>query len=233
MRPKASKPEPTMKNSIPALTVALLSLCLSITAATAQTAAPSPAAAPAEPKPAQSEAPSGVDAPKPGQSEAPSRVQPPAEAQPSAEQVLNELLKRRAENPLIEPTRPETTPASADRPAASSTAPSAIGTAPSVSQAAPLRREGQFVITRRARMVRAPGGGPGWLLVFESDGSAMQDPPMYILPCQLLEDMETIVQQQGDAAVFTVSGQIFVYRDANYIMPTLSKLAPSRDNLQP
>lgn len=187
-------------------------------------AAPAPAPAPAaEAKPA---APADAPAAAPASAKQP-------EAQPSAEQVLNELLKRRAENPLIEPTRPDAAAPATPAPAPGTPAASAIGTAPGATTAAPLRREGQFIITRRARMVRAPGGGPGWLMVFEADSSGMQDPPMYVLPCQLLEDMEAILQQQGDSAVFIISGQVYVYRGANYIMPTLMKIAPQRDNLQP
>ena len=153
-------------------------------------------------------------------------------AQPSAEEVLEGLLRKRTENPLIEPARPAvTTPLVPGKP---TPAPAAIaGSAPGASSKAPLRREGQFVITRRGRMVRGSGGATNWMFVFDSDGEKLSDPPMYLTPCLLLEDMENIAARQGDSAVFVLSGQVFVYRGANYLLPTLMKLAPVRGNLQP
>jgi hypothetical protein len=71
------------------------------------------------------------------------------------------------------------------------------------------------------------------MITFDADASGMADPPMYLMPCQMLEDMEQIVQQQGDSVVFVISGQVFVYHGANYVLPTLMKLAPSHGNLQP
>lgn len=188
-----------------------------------------PKAAPAPAAPAKAEA-------KPG-----AKVEslPP---QPSAEQVLNELLRRRAENPLIEPVRSGNNPANnvPNTPAGVPLAPgSGKPTTGAASRAAhpasptTLRREGQFIVTRRARIVRASADSAAWVVTFESDSSTLQEPPMYLMPCQMLEDMENVISQHGDAAVFVVSGQIYAYRSANYLMPTLFKLAPAKDNLQP
>jgi hypothetical protein len=149
-------------------------------------------------------------------------------ANQSAEDVLNELMRRRAENPLIEPAQPRnvTGPAGADRVARP------LGTAPGV-KSTKLRREGQFIVSRRARMIRATGGATPWALSFDADKDGMQDPPMFLMPCQMLEDMETLTADRGDEATFIVSGQVFVYHNANYLLPTLMKLAPDRGNLQP
>jgi hypothetical protein len=144
----------------------------------------------------------------------------------SAEQVLNELLRRRAENPLIEPAQPDAADADPDQTARP------LGTAPGVTSTK-LRREGQFIVGRRARMVRADGGVTPWALTFDADKDGMQDPPMFLMPCRMLEDMEKIIADRDDEVAFMISGQVFVYRGANYLLPTLMKLAPDRGNLQP
>jgi hypothetical protein len=182
-----------------------------------------PAEKPAAEKPAEGAKP--ADAAKPGE-------------QPSAEDVLNQLLKKRAENPLIEPAVPPSKPVT----------PTRTGIAPSIKPTAPgapgsqLRREGQFIVTRRGRLLRAaatpgtpaaPNTPTPWVFVFEADSKGLSDPPMYVMPCQMLEDMEAIAEQHGDALVFVLSGQVFVYRGANYLLPTLMKLAPQKNNLQP
>jgi hypothetical protein len=183
---------------------------------------------------AQDKAASPPQAPAP--SAAPGKAAEPLPAQPSAEQVLNELLRRRAENPLIEPVRSSAAPATGgptapsvgSKPATGAPARAAHPTSPTS-----LRREGQFVITRRARIVRAAADSAAWMVSFEADASTLQEPPMYLVPCQLLEEIENVINQHGDAAVFVVSGQILAYRGANYLLPTLFKISPDRGNLQP
>ena len=161
-------------------------------------------------------------------------------AERSAEEVLNDLLKRRAENPLIEPSRPEaavpaTAPAVPGVPGVPGAVPAGqpMGTAPAIGAAGTLRREGAFVINRRARMVRVPGEGLPWMVVFDADATGLADPPMYLMPCQMLERVESLAQQHGDAAVFLVSGEVYVYRGANYLLPTIMRLTQDRGNLNP
>ena len=55
---------------------------------------------------------------------------------------------------------------------------------------------------------------------------------MILQACQLLQTMEDIVQQRGDTVVFLISGQIHTYRGANYLLPTMMKLAIDQGNLQ-
>lgn len=202
-----------MKSSF-ALALALL-LALGIVAvSTAQDSAPA-----APPAPSASE----------GSAAAPAPTATPAEApQPSAEEVLNELLQRRSENPLIEPARPVPSTTTTDGPIRATP----VGTAPGVANAR-LLREGQFIITRRARLIRATGGLTPWTLSFEADKDGMEDPPMFLMPCRTLEDMEKIAAERGEGVSFIISGQVFVYRGANYLLPTLMKLAPDRTNLKP
>ncbi len=168
--------------------------------------------------------------------EAAEKADKPAEAETgekSAEDVLNDLLKRREENPLVEPARPTPKNPGTTKPAPDRPAPAAVkGLNPQVDKVR-LKREGEFVVTRRGRIVRAAGGSSPWIFAFDSDANGLSDPPMYLMPCRLLEEMEAMVEQYGGEAVFVVSGQVFVYRGSNHLLPTLMKLAPNRGNLQP
>lgn len=146
-----------------------------------------------------------------------------------ADAVLDEILRQRRENPLIEPARPVDAEADGDAADARSPAP---GVAPNAERTQ-LLREGTFIVMRRARLIRTPGGVSPWMMTFESDRDGLADPPMHLLPCQLLEDAERLLEERGDGVVFNVSGQVYVYHDRNYLMPTLMTLAADRTNLQP
>jgi hypothetical protein len=151
----------------------------------------------------------------------------PASSDQSAEAVLNELLQRREDNPIIEPARPSTAAAADPRTTQS------LGTAPGAAKPMQLKREGSFVVMRKGRIVRAEGGLSPWMFVFDADKDGLGDPPMYLSPCQALEDMESSVAEHGDRMVFTVSGQVYTYQQANYLLVTLWKLTPKRGNLEP
>jgi len=151
------------------------------------------------------------------------------DAAPSPEDVLQDLLQRRRENPIIEPAEPVTEP---NLPAEQATPTTQVGTAPGVKPKR-LLREGQFIITRRGYLSRATGGMTPWMFTFESDGDAMADPPMFMMPCRQLENMERIVGDRGADVTFLISGQVFLYRQQNYLLPTMVKIAPDRGNLQP
>jgi len=154
-------------------------------------------------------------------------------AAPSADAVLEELLE--AGRPTIEPTqRPrgearQAAPRQLD-PAVLGVAPGATGRGPA---AAPrLKPEGQFIINRRARLMQS-GDGMRSVLVFEADSPEHSEPPMILLPCQLLENMETLVQERGDNLVFIVSGQVTIYRGVNHLLPTMMRIASDPENLRP
>lgn len=93
-----------------------------------------------------------------------------------------------------------------------------------------LRREGEFIVSRRGRIIPA-ANGRHMLFVFEADSEATPEPPMILAPCQMLQNMEDIVRERGDKVIFILSGQILVYRGANYLLPTMMKLAIDHGNL--
>lgn len=162
---------------------------------------------------------------------------PPTEE--TDEQVLQELLRRRGENQPIEPKRPRDQDTdSPERDAAQSPAPapevdSLRGTAPRALRAEKQRAEGAFVIARRGRMVPAKGNATPWAFAFDSDSSGLDDPPVYLMPCEELQAMEAQAQEQGPDATFIVSGELFTYRGNHYLLPRLAKIAPRRGNLEP
>jgi len=146
---------------------------------------------------------------------------------PSADEVRNRLLQQRQANPLIEPSR---SPTPSPQPLALPADPRILGVAPG--QPVPmLRREGEFVIGRRGRLVRAAGDG-GHLFAFDADSADAPEPPMILMPCMMLQNMEQFVQERGDKIVFILSGQVFVYHGANHLLPTMMKLAVDRGNLK-
>jgi hypothetical protein len=81
-----------------------------------------------------------------------------------------------------------------------------------------LVREGTHLVARTGRISRSDTGGE-WLLTFDSDRTARQDPPMFLLPCRLTERIIRLAQSEGDAARVIISGQVYVYHDANYLLP--------------
>ena len=48
----------------------------------------------------------------------------------------------------------------------------------------------------------------------------------------MLETMERTVREQGDDIPFVVTGQVFIYRGANYLLPTIVKREFDRGNLE-
>ena len=91
--------------------------------------------------------------------------------------------------------------------------------------------EGQFIIARTGRLVRAADGSQA-LFVLDADGAQAPEPPMIIHACKLLETMEQTVMKQGDNVPFIITGQVFMYRGANYLLPTIVKREFDPGNLE-
>ena len=125
----------------------------------------------------------------------------------SADQMLDQMLK-----PATNPSRPlATTP---DRPTTdrSSGTGAVIPNAPTVN----LRREDTYIIDATARLSRTKDNQPE--VTFESDGKALRDPPMIILPNQTLARMEDSITAAGRDLKFRITGRITEYRGRNYIL---------------
>lgn len=153
---------------------------------------------------------------------------------PSAEDIKRSLMEDIDAPPVTPPNRNALVvdmPSIAGAPPAEALLdPAVIGTAPGQTPPA-LRREGEFVINRRGRLVRSPDGEVA-LFVFDADSKGEgQEPPMILQPSRMLEVMETRVREEGDQAAFIVSGQVFTYRGANYLLPSTVRPAIDRGNL--
>lgn len=128
--------------------------------------------------------------------------------QPSADDVLGQMLRPR--RPTGERELVPTEPAATDR----KSGPGAV------SPHAPTQtvlREGTPVVNRVGRLVLGADGGPSEF-VFESDGGALRDPPLIVLPNLKLMIMEDTTRGNTREPRFRVSGVVTEYRGRNYLL---------------
>jgi hypothetical protein len=79
------------------------------------------------------------------------------------------------------------------------------------------QREGTFVVDRIGRIMRS-NDGQNWEFTFDSDGSAMQDPPVRVLPNLKLMVMEDAIESRPRELRFRVTGMLTEYRGRNHIL---------------
>ena len=129
----------------------------------------------------------------------------------SAEDMLSQMLKAPQEagkRPLT--PLPTTMGGAADRKSGKgAVAPSA----PVVN----VLREGTFLVDRIGRLSHTTDGSQAEF-VFESDGTAMQDPPIVVIPNLKLQQMEDTLTTAIKDPRFRVSGTLTEYRGRNYIL---------------
>ncbi|MGQ0628161.1 MAG: hypothetical protein ACT4PL_08700 [Phycisphaerales bacterium] len=200
--------------------------------------------APAAPAPAQATPSTSPPAPAAAAPATAPAIAPPKPADPSVDQIIKDMEKaspRREDIRAVPAGQPPSPPAAAS-PAKSSDAGQMVQpSAPSPPAAQPpgrLLREGSVLVSRRGRMVKTRAGE--WAFVFDSDGTGKADVPMILQPCLRLAEMERIALsgQSGtgtattaEAVTFTVSGQVFVYKGRNYLLPTLAVTTRPDPNL--
>jgi hypothetical protein len=95
----------------------------------------------------------------------------------------------------------------------------------------PVLRENTAIMSRRGKLKRDIAGG--WLFVFDADASGLNDPPVKLLPCQLLERIEDYARKMGNNSPALLSGQVYLYEGRNYLLPTLFRIPQDRRNLTP
>ena len=145
---------------------------------------------------------------EPKTQESPSKDRSSDEAR-TAEEVLEEIISRRPQRPLIAPED-----ASPD----------------SRAGATRLAKwpEGFQLVSRLGRIVQE---GQGWVFVFESDHPDHAEPPVKLLPNQKLESMVRETRAAVNSPVFILSGEVFVYFGENYLLPRLALRKPQSGNL--
>jgi hypothetical protein len=129
----------------------------------------------------------------------------------SAEEMLSQMLKA----PQQAGKRPLT-----PLPTTMAGGPDKKSGAGAVAPSAPVvnvLREGTFLVDRIGRLSRTADGSQAEF-VFESDGTAMQDPPLVITPNLKLQQMEDAVSTAIKDPRFRVSGTLTEYRGRNYIL---------------
>jgi hypothetical protein len=149
---------------------------------------------------------------------------------PSPEQVLNQMLRGPdADHTAALAPQPAPVAAGSD----SLTAPAADGSASAASpggppisaplavspagDTGPILREGSEIIDRVGRLQKSPDGN--WsVFVFDSDGRALGDPPMFIVPNLKLVLMEAETERSSRDVRFRVTGSVTEYHGHNYIL---------------
>lgn len=125
----------------------------------------------------------------------------------SAEQMMEQLLK-----PATNPARP--LGPLPDSPATDKT--SGRGAVKPDAPTVSTMREGTYIIDRIGRLTHTDDGKAEF--TFESDGKAMKDPPLIILPNIKLSQIEDMVAATDRDLKFRVTGMVTEYRGRNYLL---------------
>ena len=167
---------------------------------------------------AQTTRPAPVAAPAATQTAAPA-TRP---ANPSAEAMLRQMLQPQGQ--AAQPIKPQP-----DLPPADDATSGAASVAP---QAPALRvmREGTLLLDRIGRLTPA-ADGKSFELTLESDGVALADPPLVLLPNRKLMQLEDQVKNSYQDQRVRVSGEVSEYRGRNYLLLQRWNVIP--DSIKP
>ncbi|MCP3903542.1 MAG: hypothetical protein GY715_07885 [Planctomycetes bacterium] len=84
---------------------------------------------------------------------------------------------------------------------------------------ASVLREGSRIVRVAGRAVRAPRGE--WVFVIDPDDATSPGHEMTVLPCSHLSELEHMVASApGFDLAFEMTGQVYVFRGRNYLLPT-------------
>jgi len=137
----------------------------------------------------------------------PPATQPAAKPIP-ADQMLSNMLR-----PPTDPGKPLPNPS--DPPAIDKT--SGRGAVAPGAPTTTVMREGSYLVDRTGRMTRS-ADGQQQEFTFDSDGKAMKDPPIIILPNLKLMAMETAVKGSTRDLRFRITGMVTEYGGRNYVL---------------
>ncbi|MEM8874088.1 MAG: hypothetical protein AAGD32_07490 [Planctomycetota bacterium] len=81
-----------------------------------------------------------------------------------------------------------------------------------------VMREGTFLVDRVGRVERSRDGSLP-MFIFESDGDALQDPPVMLMPNLKLMALEDALDAaEGESLRFRITGELTEYRGRNYVL---------------
>jgi len=129
-----------------------------------------------------------------------------APARKSADEVLEEILRKRPQARLVPPVGQ---PEGADNDVAA-------------------WPEGWQIVSRAGRLVP---DGDDWLFVFESDSPENPEPRLRLLPNLKLEAMVRETRAAGSSPLYVVSGEVTVFFGENYLLTRLALRKPASSNL--
>jgi hypothetical protein len=146
----------------------------------------------------------------PGPEEVKRQIPPPvltvdAHGPVSAEQMLNEMLSAQSRPPAVPPMPPPQTDAA-----------SGAGALPPQAPVLSVLPERSQIFDRVCRLSRSADGAQEELTL-ESDGTALRDPPLIVLPNLKLLALEGAANNDLNAR-FRVAGVVSEYRGRNYIL---------------
>src|SRR4029450_2616534 len=91
--------------------------------------------------------------------------------------------------------------------------------------------ENAAVVNRRGKITRDRSGG--WLMVFDADATGLADPPMKLLPCELLEKIEDYARRSGNNSPIILTGQVYLYEGQSHLLPTVYRIPRESSRLTP
>lgn len=83
-----------------------------------------------------------------------------------------------------------------------------------------LAAEGTMLTSRRGRLSRV-GLMNELAFTFDNDPNSPALMPMRLLPCRLLQSLESLAGSRGDSLVLRVSGRVTVFEGNNYLLPIM------------
>jgi hypothetical protein len=88
-----------------------------------------------------------------------------------------------------------------------------------------------MLVSRRGRIARATDGA--MVFIFDSGTDGGSPAPLVLLPCQNLTAIEQIGERSGEAATYTVTGEVMTYRGRNYLLVRSYQANRASDQVMP
>jgi len=142
-----------------------------------------------------------------------SAAQTPPDRVPTAEEIINQLMKNAPSNMLRSQNPPASRPALTNK----------------GDMIRPVQPEGTLVPEIPGRLVR---GGDSWTFIRESKGDKAGSESYSLMPNRLLEVMVSASQGGNQSVVFLVSGELTEYRGQNYMLVRKVLIRRDMGNLQ-